>query len=269
MEKSVFNFVIQKDDDTFIDLHDLNLFVNSFRIISPTPEHVTERVDGRAGSVLLETNLLDRRITAKITVESKDYEEFDSFKSELFKIFNPLEKFYIIRDLQPGKRLEVSVASEFDIDYIWLELGEFQIDFVIHSVYLESCISTLSPYNSYQVSTNGSIGYRFKENTFSVWNDGDITVDPRVFPLIIEFRGTSNNLTIRNLTTGDEWKYNGSTIENDIVTLDGIRSFKNGFSIFRDTNRKLISLKNGQNQFEVVGATSPFEISFDFRFYYI
>ncbi|MCV5307201.1 phage tail family protein, partial [Escherichia coli] len=84
------------------------------------------------------TTLKDRKITSTISVEAFDFVDFDLVRDEIFRIFNPLEKFYIIRDLQPGKRMEVSVDNDFDIDYVTLEDGEFQIDFIIHSVFLES-----------------------------------------------------------------------------------------------------------------------------------
>jgi phage-related protein len=272
-EKSIFNFRIQYKDGNVIDLHeDKNIWVNSFRIISPTPEHVTEKVDGRHGSVPLETLLGERKVHAKFSVEAANQEEFDLLRDELFRIFNPLNKFYIIRDLQPGKRMEVSVNSDFNLDYLTLEDGEFELDFVMHSPYMESVITTLNPnqLEGYvQMSTFEEVKYRFSETTFRVWNEGDITLDPRVQSLVIVFEGVSSGLAITNLTTGDEWKYNGSTLEGNIIRIDGIRSFKNDVSIFGQTNRKLISLVPGWNEFEITGVTDPFEISFDFRFYYL
>jgi phage-related protein len=273
MGKSIFNFRIQYKDGTVIDLHeDKNIWVSSFRIFSPKPNHITEKIDGRHGSVLLETILEDRKVKAKFSVEAVNQSEFDLLRDELFRIFNPLNKFYIIRDLQPGKRMEVSVESELDLNYITLEDGEFELDFVIHSTFLESVITTLNPFQleGYsQMSTPEEVKYRFSETTLKVWNEGEITLDPRVHPLVILFEGASSGLTITNLTTGDEWQYNGSTIDGDIIRLDGIRSFKNNISIFGQTNKKLISLVPGWNEFEITGATSPFEISFDFRFYYL
>jgi hypothetical protein len=273
MSKSIFNFRIQYKDGTEIDLHeDKNIWVSSFRIFSSKPNHITEKIDGRHGSVLLETILEDKKVKARFSVEAVNPEEFDLLRDELFRIFNPLNKFYIIRDLQPGKRMEVSVENELDLNYITLEDGEFELDFVIHSTYLESVITTLNPIQleGYaQMSTPEEVKYRFSETTFRVWNEGEITLDPRVQSLVILFEGVSSGLTITNLTTGDEWQYVGNTTENDSIRLDGIRSFNNDFSIFGQTNRKLITLVPGWNEFEITGATNPFEISFDFRFYYL
>jgi hypothetical protein len=271
--KSVFNFKIQYKDGTVIDLHeDKNIWVSSFRIFSPKPNHTTEKADGRHGSVLLETLLDDRIVKAKFSVEAVDPAEFDLLRDELFRIFNPLNKFHIIRDLQLGKRMEVSVDRDFNLDYLTLEDGEFELDFVMHSPYLESVITTLNPvqFDGYmQMSTPDVVNYQFSDSSFSVWNEGDIAVDPRAHEITISFIGASNGLTIRNLTTGDVWMYSGTTTAEDTLVLDGIRTFKNGQSVFGQTNKKLITLAPGWNNFEITGATSPFEISFDFRFYYL
>lgn len=276
MDKSVFNFKIQHKDGSIVDLHEKNLWVSSFRILSPTPEHVTETVEGRHGSVLLETRLKERLIRTTIQVEAVDPIDFDLFRDELFRIFNPLEELYIIRDLQPGKRMKVRVANDFDIDYITLEDGEFSVDFVIHSVFLESVGTTLNPFTFdselWQIGQGleaEDLKYVHNTANFRIFNAGDIDIDPRIFPLIITFTGASTNLTITNQTTGDVWQYTGTTTASDTITLDGVRSLKNGASIFGQTNRKLITLKSGWNDFTVTGATGSFTISFDFRFYYL
>jgi hypothetical protein len=276
MKKSVFNFKIHYKDGTEIDLHkDKNIWVSSFRILSLSPEHMTETVEGCHGAIHLGTSLKEREITARFMIEGYDPIDFDLFRDELFRLFNPLEKLYIIRDLQPGKRLEVSVSSEFDIDYLTLEDGEFEVDFVIHSVFLESIVTTQDLFtfdNDFLQFGQGLILddliYAHTDTIFSIYNAGDVTVDPRNLPLLITYTGASTNLSIKNTTTGDEWTHTGTSNPSDIIRLDGIRSTKNSLSIFRDTNRKLISLAPGWNDFELTGATSPFEISFDFRFYY-
>jgi hypothetical protein len=88
-------------------------------------------------------------------------------------------------------------------------------------------------------------------------------------PLKITFTGASTNLTITNTTTGDIWQYTGTTQAGDTITLDGVRSLKNGVSVFGNTNRKLITIAPGWNNFTITGASGSFTISFDFRFYYV
>lgn len=276
MEKSIFNFKVLKSNGNMIDLHQKNLWVSSFRIFSPSPEHYTEIVEGRHGSIYLGTTLKERKIFSRINVEALDPSDFDLFRDEIFRIFNPLEKFYIIRDLQPGKRMEVSVSSEFDIDYTTLEDGEFSIEFVIHSVFLESIGTTLDPLNSdteiWQIGQGlilDDISYIHNTNTFSIFNAGDIEVHPKKMPLIIKYKGSSNNLEIKNLTSGDTWQYFGETSSGDVIEINRVKHTKNGTSIFANTNKKFISIKPGLNEFELNGTNGTFEISFDFRFYYL
>jgi phage-related protein len=277
MDKSIFNFKIQYLDGSIVDLHeDKNLWVSSFRILSPSPEHITETVTGRHGSIRHGTTLKERKITSKISVEAVDYIDFDLFRDELFRIFNPLKEFYIIRDLQPGKRMKVSVASEFDIDYLTLEDGEFDIDFVIHSVFLESIGATLDPFSFdsdlWQFGQGliaEDIKYIHTTNTFSIFNAGDIEIDPRDFPLEITFTGASDRLGITNLTTGDLWEYQGVTNVGDTIILDRVKAFKNGVSILGTSNRKPLKLAPGWNSFHLAGFLSDFEIKFLFRFYYL
>lgn len=274
MEKSIFNFKILYNNGSIVDLHeDLNLWVSDFRIPSSTAEHITEKADGIHGEAYLGTSLKGRKVTATFSAGAVNPTEFDLYRDKLFRVFNPLEPFYIIRDMQPGKRMKVVVDSTIDIEYLTPEDGEFILDFAINSVFIESIGTTLSPGDLEgmpQVETEELIQYSFNTPDFFVWNNGDIEVDPRWSEVRINFSGPSDNLTIRNLTTGDEWNYTETTIANDFIFIDGIRAYKNtqDNSIFGKTNRKTIKLAPGRNDFEVIGATGPFSISFDFRFYY-
>jgi len=107
------------------------------------------------------------------------------------------------------------------------------------------------------------------QTSFSIYNPSDKTIDPRDTSLIITFRGSSTNLTISNNTTGDSWQYTGTTIKSDFITLDGVRALKNDASIFANTNRQLITLVPGWNDFTITGVSGYFEVTFDFRFYYV
>lgn len=277
MDKSIFNFKVQYKDGSIVDMQDdKNLWVSTFHILSPSPEHITETITGRHGVVKRGTILKERKIKSKIQIEAADELDFDLFRDEIFRIFNPLEEFYIIRDLQPGKRMKVSLAAEFDITYESLQDGEFDVDFVIHSSFLESVGSTPDPLTF--DSEKWQIGQGLEANdliyvhsgpSFRIFNAGDVPLDPHpvLMPLKMIFSGASTNLSIKNITTGDEWKYNGNTVPTDIVFLDSVKSYKNGISIFGNTNRKIISLAPGWNDFVISGA-GEFQISFDFRFYY-
>ena len=276
MDKSPLNFKIQKLDGTVIDMHQNNLFVSTFRISSPDPDHDTETVDGRHGLIKLDTTLNEREINTTIVVEKDNYKEFDVFRDELFKMFDPLEDFYIIRDIQPTKRMRVSISSKYDLEYVWLELGELPLELTIDSGFLESNYTTLSvPGDEIFQFKNGlwdgfepEAKYEFSTSEFVVWNDSDVPLNPRNMELSIKFIGASSNLKIENKTTGDVFEHKGTTRAGDILEIKGIRHLKNGVSVFRNTNKRLISLAKGWNNFKVTGATGDFRILIDCRFYY-
>lgn len=277
LDKSIFNFKILYQDGRILDLHeDKNLWVSSFRISSPDPEHITSTVEGVHGSIYHGTVLKDRKITTKISIEAWDYIDFDLIRDEIFAIFNPLEKFYIIRDLQRGKKMLVSVSNSFEIDYDTLEDGEFSVEFVIHSVFLESVGTTADSFlfetGKFQIGQGliaDSLKYEHDTNTFRIFNAGNIEIDPRKYPLKIIFRGPSDKLTITNQTTGDYWAYSGSSTSNDEIILDRVKAEKNNVSIFSETNMQVIKLAKGWNDFVLTGTSSPFVIKFIFSFYYL
>src|SRR5699024_8540531 len=101
-------------------------------------------------------------------------------------------------------------------------------------------------------------------NNFSIWNAGNVTVEPETMYLKITVTGTLGKLEIRNKTTGDFFKVNAAFSRTLII--DGMSTQLKGTNVFRDTNRRYISLASGANQFEVIGQYT--DIEFDFRYYY-
>jgi hypothetical protein len=208
------------------------------------------------------------------------YFEKETKKEEVIDAAADVEIFS--KYIAPRLDITVRFAGSEPIDKVTMQynlelrrtLTEFDIEFIIHSAFVESVGSTLTAVNIdtlWQVSGMEAKDLIYKQTspTFKIYNDGNVLIDPRIVPLIITFKGASNNLSIKNITTGDEWTFSGTSNPDDSIILDGIRSTKNGLSIYRETNHKLITLIPGMNEFELTGATDPFEISFDFYFYYL
>ena len=244
---------IQRKDGTIYDLEQYGIRTKDFIVSAPSLRHMTEEIEGRDGVVDIETTEGARTITCLFKMRAVDMEDFPLLRNEIFRIFRSKESFYLIDRREPGKRWEVKCQDAYDIEQKYL-YGDFTVTFVCFKGYAESVEST---------------SYTFTTTTFRVFNAGDIDIDPRVLPLTITFTGASTNLTITNTTTGDTWQYTGTTQAGDTITLDGIRALKNGLSIFGNTNRKLITIAPGWNDFTITGASGSFTILFDFRFYYI
>ena len=266
---------IQRLNGELYNLSEYNLKVLDFQVDSPKPRVESEVIEGRDGVVETEITYDVRTLRASFFFKSIDNIDFALLRNEIFRMFSSKDTFYLIDSREPGKRWLVR-ANGFSVEQIMPTSGRFDVGFVVPHTFAESYGSTLEPYNFdgelWQIGTGleaEDLNYTHSSSTFNIYNGSDITIDPRECTLKIEFIGASNNLTIRNLTTGDEWVYNGISESGDIMLLDGIKSLKNEESIFGQTNRKLISLAPGINELEILGATDSFTISFDFRFYYL
>ncbi|OHX39235.1 phage tail family protein [Cytobacillus oceanisediminis] len=260
--------LLEKLDGTTYNLKDSGIGVADFVVSSPHYSTNYEETDGRQGMEDTGTTIGSRQIKLDLYFVSLSMDDYSLKRDEIFRLFNSLEPFYISESRSPKKRWKVKVEGAFSPEQKGI-FGFFDLLLVSACPYALSKGSTLNPGWGFQVSTHDNVHYTHTTSVFSIWNDGDVAVDPREHYLKIVFRGASESLTIRNLTTEEEWIYNGNSFAGDIIELNGIRSLKNGSSIFGQTNKKLITLSPGMNEFEITGAVDPFEISFDFNFLYL
>ncbi|MDT0163816.1 phage tail family protein [Bacillus sp. AG4(2022)] len=269
-------FMIETVEGYPLELKEIGIFPLKLEMNSPSPRIETEEIQGRDGQIHLGTTYSARSMRAQFYIESRDSVNFNWLRSEVFRLFDSKRTFHI-RDKGNSKiRWEVRTAASYSIERLSRTVGTFVVDLISDYPYGESAGSTLNPFtldSEYWQIGQGlpmeDLQYVHSTNSFNIFNAGDVEVDPVIVPLKIEFKGESENLKILNRTTNEEWQYNGSSSPNDVLTLDGIRSLKNGVSVFKDTNKKLLSIAKGLNSFEVEGAIGNFIISFDFRFYYI
>jgi hypothetical protein len=277
------NVIITRLDGTTYSLADYGIKTLDFAVDALTPRTITEEIEGRDGLIELGTTYDARKIRASFYFRAYDGPDFPLLRNEIFRMFASRESFYVIDDREPGKRWLVK-SNGFSVEQLMANKGRFDVEFTALMPFAESVGTTLNPFTFdaelWQIGQglavdNDMVYEHYSTTNFRIYNAGDITIDPRVFPLLIEFSGYCLGLEIENLTTGDVWIYNGTAGVNDVIQLDGVRALKNGVSIFTETNRQLITLAPGWNDFKIDrGLTqesegSPFVIRFDFRFYYI
>lgn len=267
--------IIQRINGQPIDISNYNLRLVEFDPDSPEYKTRYEEVEGGDGAIDLGTTVGIRKLKAICKVSARDMYDIALIRNEIFQLFDSKEEFYLIDKREMGKRWLVKV-DPYTISTLRYVRSEVTLQFTAAFPYAESIGTTMDPrtFDSglWQVGQGlitDDLSYTHTVSSFRIYNAGNVLINPRRMPLLITFKGASTNLKIRNKTTGDEWSYTGMTATNDTIRLDRIRSTKNSLSIFRETNRKVISLKSGWNDFEITGATSPFSISFDFRFYYL
>lgn len=268
--------IIQLLSGKQLDIADYSLKRLFHHIPSVSLSHNTESVDGRDGLLFLETTFDSRLITVELLYESYDIYDYYLLRDEINALFTRKESFYIIFKNEPYKRYLVRLNQSFEVEPN-MYMNSFTIEFTCVNIFGEAIASTNSKkewdvgvwaWNG-QITWDDDITYSFSSNTFSVINLGTVDIDPRQSELNITLTGDfASQVMIKNETTGDVYIYNGSLTFGQALALYGIQSFKNGSSVFKDTNKRIIRLASGENKFTISGGTVS-SINFDFRFLYL
>ena len=242
-------------------------------------ERTVDTVDGRPGVVDYGFNYTDRPVSLFLRIKAADAADFRLLRNEVFATFDVGSAFYVAESDVPSRVLKVVVDESYIPDRLTEEYADFDINCrTLDSVFWESIYTTLELHDSGYSATAEKYGlvdkidsekvkYRFTSKNFSVYNAGNVTIQPENMLLHINVDAvqSSNNFTIRNKTTGEEVilkrESNGSNfrVQGMVISLGGITN------IFRDTNRRFISLVPGDNDFEVLNGTFS-EIRFVFKF---
>lgn len=237
-----------------IDVDTLGLIGLKLGIPSPSYRTVTEEIDGQGGVIVLERTLNPRSLTAEFITKAVDYDGSLELRDELYGLLGHGRTMYVSEKKRPLRRWKVYL-EEWTPERLDLKHHRFDVPLFAEAGHSE---------------TINVIKKSFTSPTFRFKNEGNLLIDPRKHSETeIIFKGESNNLKIRNITTGEEWSWDGSTLISDVIMLKGVRSLKNDVSIFKQTNKKLITLIPGWNSFEVVGATGDFELTIRTRFYFV
>lgn len=246
--------IIEKQNGKVFDLEAMGIREVEYLVInSPDVEHEYFEVDGMDGLVDGEAYLKGRSLTASLIALTDYVPKMINKRHEIFELFDARQPFYLWQSEDPSKRWFVRCTSPFSITEA-AATGTFSVEFKSASPYAETPIV---------------YSRRFREPTFMYKNEGQRIDMKAQEDTEIEFKGASTDLTITNETTGDVWKYNGTTEASDIILLKGVRSFKNSNSIFGQTNRRLLNFDSGWNNFSVTGADADFELIIRTRYYFL
>lgn len=266
--------IIELLNGTRFDIKDYSLKRLFHRVPSAEISHDTTTVEGR-GDIITQSTILNRTISVELLYIAKDIYDYYLLRDELNALFTRDEAFYIIFKREPYKRWKVKLAQQFETEPN-SRMRSFIVDFRTVDKYAESIAdtSTIKEWDVDKWGWNGTIDwdddlkYTFNTNSFTVKNLGSVLIDPRESELEIIVKGTFGNyVKITNQTTGDMYQYNGALSSTDTLKLKGIQTLKNGLSVFKNTNKKLLTLAVGNNQITVEGGTVS-SIAFNFRFLY-
>lgn len=239
------------------DVGALGLTGLRLRIPSPSYNTITQEVDGHSGTIVMDRVLKERKINAIFMSRAKDYYDSLLLRDRLYGLLGSGKEMYVAETEQPTRWWKVYL-DEWTPERFDVRTHTFEIPLTCSSGMAESV---------------SLVKKRFTTNTFRFKNDGNVTIDPRKHShsdTEIEFTGVSSGLTITNKTNGDSWSYSGTTVAGDKILLKSVRSLKNGVSVFGQTNKKLISINPGWNEFEITGVTEgEYLLTIRTRFYFL
>lgn len=254
-----------------------------FLVSAIEKERYVENIKGIPGAVNYGFDYKEREVTLNFWLRHYHGEHDQKLlKSELYAMLDSQPYFYISDDRLPTRVLKVAIDEPYMPDRI--------NGINIHTLEFKAQVIGLpfwrTKYTTQDIETKGfeaiaeQFGladglnidypkYTFTENKFTVWNGGNVTLDPRNMPLKIKLKHllTDGNFKLTNKTTGETFEYYTPRTGNT-VDLDGVQAFV-GYQAnrLRQTNRKYISLVPGINEIEYSGGTMD-DIQFDFPFYF-
>lgn len=252
----------------------LDIFVGS---IGKTRE--TESIPGRNGVMNYGFNYDSRPVRITLLAEGEDRIDYRLIRNEVYELFDLHDVFFIEETDVPSRVLKVAIDESFQPERLTRDDASFDINLrTLDSVFWESKYTTLELHDSgfahsaekYGLVDNiddEKVQYRFTSNNFTVYNAGNVPVEPESMLLhIFVASATGDSITIKNNTTGESFTLNRKMSArhiqvNGMIVTDGTTQ------VFRDTNKRFISLAPGDNSITVSGATFN-EIRFNFKFYY-
>lgn len=255
-----------------------------FLVSSIEKERYTETIKGIPGTIDYGFDYKERS-DCSLTFFLRHYHgehDYLLLESEINAFLDSQPFFYVSRNNLPTRVLKVTVDSSYKTErilgsmYATLEvpvtitgLPFWRTKYTTQDIEKEGFNAIAEQFGLADGLNVDYPKYTFTENKFTVWNGGNVTLDPRNMDLKIRlFRlKTDGNFKLTNHTTGETFEYLASTTGNTI-DLEGIQAFKGMLqNRLRETNRKYISLVPGLNEISYTGG-EMINIQFDFPFYF-
>lgn len=254
-----------------------------FLVSAIEKERYVENIKGIPGPIDYGFDYKDREVTLNFWLRHFHGEHDQKLlKSELYAMLDSQPYFYVSDDRLPTRVLKLAI----DEPYLPDRINGSNISTLEFKCQIIGLPFWRTKYTTQDIETKGfeaiaeQFGladglnidypkYTFTENKFTVWNGGNVTLDPRNMPLKIKLKHllTDGNFKLTNKTTGETFEYYAPRTGNT-VDLDGVQAFV-GYQLnrLRETNRKYISIVPGINEIEYSGGTMD-DIQFDFPFYF-
>lgn len=263
------------------DMNEITMRGITWLEFSPEPPAVDSNIEKvHHGDIVLGRTRNSRLIQAKLWMKAYDKLDFKLLRDELYSHLDPSKDFYAVDEDVPGRRWKVQVR-DININRVNGTTAEMAVVFYCPKGLAESIHYTLDEFDTDPGKWATGMGlvaeveeqkYSYSQNLFSIFNAGNIEVDPRESNLLITIRavnGGTGTISITNPNTSEIWRYEGPVNAGDVFRIDGVKSTRNFMNVVGQTNLGLISLRPGSNAISVSGLNAGFVISFDFRFLYL
>ncbi|KTT82730.1 hypothetical protein RSA37_11905 [Mammaliicoccus sciuri] len=253
-----------------------------FLVSSIQKNRLLEKIDGIPGTVDYGYTYEEREISLSFWLKHKHGEhDFKLLRSEINSMLDSYSYFYISDDYLPSRVLKISIDESYQPERIMhsrfsnLELKAtiiglpfWRTKYTSQELNDEGYTAIVDKYGTADNIHIDHTQYTYKTNEFTIYNSGNVTIDPRHMELSIMLRyvNSPGNFTIENVTTGEKFVYK-SAINNNHLTLDGTKVNVGVYNRLRDSNRQFISLVKGVNKIKIYNGTFE-EIKFDSPFYF-
>lgn len=278
-------FYKESIDGATLNFDDLGFRTVDFVVDSPSFSHKEKEINSIVGVVPTESTRQPREINVTFRFVADDWIDFAMMRQLFFDTISS-GPIFLIEARKQGEMWECRLNDSFKIPQINTS-STFTVSFICYpgksiSVGTTAENITFNKLSYYNLPTTIDDYKEVEKVVFRIFNPG-LEIDPRDrnSHLKITYEGVSSDFGITNLTTGEKYLYEGVTTEDDKLVIDGINSFKNGESVFLNTNKKLITLARGWNKIVLHGVPDAvniddleefedvkglYPVTFDFRF---
>lgn len=259
-----------------VGVRPLDLLVSSIE-----KERKEQAIDGIPGVVDYGYNYKGREVKMNFMTEHY-HGTFDHRlqRDEIYNLFDSYPYLYVSDDTVPSRMLKITIDGSFTPERYGYWYSTFEVDARVTGLPFWR-----TKYDTQEIQTSGysaivekygmadginveNANYDFTDNTFTVWNGGNVRIDPRNMDLRITIFSpvSSNNFTVENITTGEKFIVLRD-LNQQTVALENAKFLLNGLNRLRECNRKFISLAPGKNEIKISNGTFK-KIQFKFNFHY-
>lgn len=259
-----------------VGVRPLDLLVSSIE-----KERKEQQIDGVPGVVDYGYNYKGREIKINFMTEHYD-DTYDHRlqRDEIYNLFDSYPYLYVSDNTVPSRVLKITIDGSFTPERYGYWYSTFEVDaritglpfwrtkYTTQDIEKDGYSAIVEKYGMADGINVDYLPYKFTGNEFTIWNGGNVTVDPRNMYLKLNLANvtTTGNLTIENITTGEKFIYK-EAISKKNLSIDGTKVLIGTSNKLRDTNRKFISLVKGINKIKITNGTFD-SVAVDSPFYF-